>query len=151
MNFVGLILILTCCLCLSTSHVVSPHNFGQALLNTNKPLVSNRLCCSKLNYDGANRLIYKINRFRGGRDNGNMLNLKIKTLTGSTITVDVDKNDTINQLKSKIAAKQGIPVEQQRLVFSGKQLDSSKTLGDYNVDKDSTLHLVLRLRGGEFV
>ena len=60
----------------------------------------------------------------------------------------MNKNDTIDQLKSKIAAKQGIPVEQQRLVFSGKQLDSTKTLNDYNVNEDSTLHLVLRLRGG---
>jgi len=76
------------------------------------------------------------------------MQLFVKTLTGKTVSIDVEEGESIEDVKAKIAEKEGIPPEQQRLIFGGQQLQDAKTLDDYDVGDDATIHLVLRLRGG---
>ncbi|CEJ90728.1 Putative NEDD8 [[Torrubiella] hemipterigena] len=74
--------------------------------------------------------------------------IKVRTLTGQEIELDIESDYTVSQIKDKVEEKVGIPPVQQRLIYGGKQMTDDKTAGDYNLSGGDTLHLVLALRGG---
>lgn len=71
----------------------------------------------------------------------------VKTLTGKTFTIKAERTDSILTVKTKLQEQEGIPTDQQRLIFAGKQLEDDRTLADYNILPDYVMHLILRLRG----
>ena len=105
-------------------------------------LVTSSSSSSSSSSSASSSSLAKVCKLRGG------MQVQVKTLTGKTIAIDVEPDESIESLKAKIQEKEGIAVDQQRILFGGKQLDSLKSLSDYDIDDDSTLHLVLRLRGG---
>lgn len=79
------------------------------------------------------------------------MQIYLKTLAGRTIVMHVEADETVDSLKKKIEQREDVPPNQQRIIFSGKQLEDGRTLDEYSIINRSTLHLVLRLRGGEVV
>jgi len=86
--------------------------------------------------------LHVVSRLRGG------MMIKVKTLTGKEIEIDIEPNDTIERIKERVEEKEGIPPIQQRLIFAGKQMNDEKVAKEYNIEGGSVLHLVLALRGG---
>ncbi|MEO2192302.1 MAG: ubiquitin family protein [bacterium] len=117
------------------------------------PEVSLRHGNRRLPRSGASLASYGLtdgSEIRVGRAMGLMggLMIKVRTLTGKEIEIDIEPTDTTERIKERVEEKEGIPPVQQRLIFAGKQMAEGKTAKDYNIEGGTVLHLVLALRGG---
>ena len=86
--------------------------------------------------------------FQSSRQSRFKMLIKVKTLTGKEIEIDIEPTDKVERIKERVEEKEGIPPPQQRLIYSGKQMNDDKTAADYKIQAGSVLHLVLALRGG---
>jgi ubiquitin C len=115
----------------------------QCLIYAGKQLEDDRtLAFYNIEHKSTLHLVLRLTRKEGG-----LIKVFVKTLTGKTILLNIGQTETIEALKSKVQDQEGIPIDQQCLIYAGKQLEDDRTLAFYNIEHDSTLHLVLRLRG----